>query len=246
MNCVFKYFLIFILLFSVFGVIAQTKSNKKVKQTNEKKNIFKDHKPSARDFHSIGHSLFGDMSLMPISRYSADSLSDFDTLPIFSRIKNYSFYHVSYFFRYNVFQIDDEKVFSLTLNPGLGLGLAESKKIKGFGSFTGSALFGFEYGAGSTYRSIEEKGFFIRLGAEYVYSPLIVFSENDRNIDGRFFFGPALSSGFRKEYEGERLIETNIKIGFATQKVQDDRYYVPFLFARSINFRVSFVIFLDH
>ena len=240
----------FILVFAcswllMFDCVAQTyKSKKNTKQ--EKKGSFFEHKPSACDFHAVGHSLFGDLNLFPVVRYGADSLSEFDTLPVFSRVKNYNLYHISYHFRYNLYQPDEEKAISLLISPGLGLGLSQSKKINGFGIFNSSLLLGYEWGAGSTYRSIEEKGYFIRAGLEYHYAPLIFFDRVNDEKELRTFLGPVFSAGFRKENLKGKLVETNLKIGWGFEQVDPGIYNVPFSFSRPFSLRISFVIFLDH
>ncbi|MFN6036898.1 MAG: hypothetical protein ACK452_00390, partial [Bacteroidota bacterium] len=239
----------FLILFLILGIdicLAQKKTVKPSKKKKESKNIFKEHKPSARDFHSIGHAFFSDLNLLPAYRYPADSITEFDTLPVFSRLKNYNAYHISYFFRYNLFQPDDEKIISLVMNPGFGIGLSQSKKINGFGVFNGSILLGYEWGAGSTYRSIEEKGFFIRAGVDYNYAPLITFSRIKPDNDPRYFIAPSVSFGSRKENDRGKLIETNIKIGMGLNKLNEEGVDNPFIFSRPISVRFSFVVFLDH
>ena len=237
---------IIILIFDAGSFYAQKTSGKSAKNKTGKSNFFTQHKPSSRDFHSIGHSLFTDFNLLPIVRYDPDSLSIYDTLPTYSRLKNYNIYHVSYYFRYNIFQLHEEKVISLTINPGIGLGLSQSKKINGFGILNGSVSFGYEWGAGASYRSIEERGYFVRAGAEIHYAPLLIIKSESVNNDSKSWVGPVVSAGFRKENSKGKLIETNLKIGWGFKKVNYDGAISPFIFSRPFSFRFSFVIFLDH
>jgi hypothetical protein len=237
----------YLFLLMVLQSFGQQKPNasKEKKLTDEgKDNIFQNHTPRSRDFHGIGHSLFFDLNLGPLQNYT--HIRNQDTVQIYSRLTEYSLYHISYFFRVNVAQPDDDKAISITLNPGIGLGMSQSKKIKGFGIFTGGAYVGWERGAGSTYRSTEEKGRFIRLGAEYNYSPLTIGSQEDGNTDIKSWVSPVLSFGFRKENSKQNLVETNVKIGVGTEAADPTISENSFIFYRPFSLRISMVIFLDH
>jgi hypothetical protein len=240
-----KYILYILVLFAFCG-FGQKKTTKASKKKTDKGNFFTNHKPSSRDFHSYGNAILTDFSLFPISKYPSDKLTFDDTLPIFSRIRNYNLYHISYFFRYNIFQPDDEKAITVALNPGLGIGFSQSKRVDGFGIFNGSMLLGFEWGAGATYRSIEEKGFFIRAGAEYNYAPLVVFSTRSVDNDVRTYISPIVSVGMRRQNLNGKLFETNLKIGWGSETVDESNGISPYMFSSPFSFRFSVVVFLDH
>ncbi|MBC7862530.1 MAG: hypothetical protein IAF38_06100 [Bacteroidia bacterium] len=204
----------------------------------------KEHTPRARDFHAVGHSLFFDLNLAPLKPYTV--IKNYDTTLEYSRVAEYSFYHISYFLRFNLAQPSNEKAFTLTLNPGVGLGMAQSKKMKGFGVFSGGVYLGWETGAGSTYRSAEEKGNFIRLGVEYSKLPLIISSKDPHSKEITSWLSPVISFGFRKENVKQNLYETNFKIGWGFPKANDANSINTYTFARPVTFRLSMVIFLDH
>ena len=227
---------------------AQTKKNNSSdkKEKQEKKHFLQQHKPRAIDFHALGHSFFFDLNLSPIQAYAADSTTPSDTLPIFSRISQMSIYNISYHFRLNLFRIDDDHAVSLTLNPGLGIGISQSKKINGFGAFTGAALLGYEWGLGSTYRSALETGGCVKAGIEYTRSPLTgtVVSRPESEI--REWINAVISFGVRKENQKRKLLENNFKIGFGTSTVDELNGVNPYRIARSFSFRYSFVVYLDY
>ncbi len=223
-----------------------TIKNVKNKQDQEKKYFLQQHKPSAIDFHAIGHSLFFDLNLSPIQTYAADSTTYADTLTTYSRIAQYSFYHICYHFRLNLFNIDDDNAISLSLSPGIGLGSSQSKKINGFGALTGAAQLGYEWGIGSTYRSAADKGGCVKIGVEYSYSPITIQSHKTAERDIRSWLNPVLSFGFRKENNREKLIENNFKIGFGLQKANQLIGVNPYSIGRSFSFRYSFIVYLDH
>lgn len=238
---------LYIFLISCTVLSAQKKSTTKGKSKPKEKehnNIFTNHTPHSRDFHGIGHSLFFDLNLAPLKPYTV--IKNQDTTAEFSRLTEYSLYHISYFFRLNLIQPDDDRAFTFTLNPGIGLGLSQSKKMKGFGIFTGGAYFGWETGMGSTYLSSEEKGRFIRLGAEYSYLPLAINSQEKDNQEIKSFVTPAISFGFRKENPKQNMVETNIKIGMGLTKADQTLGSSSFVFYRAFNFRLSMVVYLDH
>jgi hypothetical protein len=241
--------IIIVMLFFSGIIFAQEKRSKNGEKLTDtgKSNFFTSHSPKARDFHSFGHSLFFDLNLSPIKAYAPEKKNSSDTLTKFSRISEYSIYHISYYFRYNIFQPSNDKAVTLTFNPGIGFGVSQSKRVKGFGAFTGGAYIGYEWGNGSTYRSEEERGAFIRLGAEYNYTPLIITSKTSNEHESKYWIGPSVSFGVRKENQKEKLVETNFKIGWGLNKVTDDENAIsPYAFARPVSFRFSFVIFMDH
>ena len=239
-----RFFLLFLLLSGSLLFSQKGKSKTKEKEKHRDKNsgsIFKDHTPYARDFHSVGHSLFFDLNLAPLTSYKVN-----DTLNSYSRLAEYSFYHISYFFRLNLIQPSDERAITLALNPGIGLGQTASKNIGGFGMVSLGALLGWETGAGSTYMSGEDRGGFFRLGAEYTYMPLITGKKTAGEHDIRSWISPIVSFGFRKENRKQNLIETNFKVGWGFPRQNDLTATNSFTFARPFTFRMSFVVFLDH
>jgi hypothetical protein len=235
-------------LFSATSFFSQTKEKDKPRLTDTgKSNFFNSHTPRSKDFHAVGHSLFFDLNLSPIKTYAPDTTDPFDSTTKFSRIAQYSFYNISYFFRYNVYQPTDNKAFSITINPALGLGFSQSKRVKGFGVASGAVYLGYEWGLGSTYRTDESKGAFVRLGAEYYYTPLLIESRKRDDSDIRSWISPVISFGTRRETEKARLLESNFKLGWGLSSVGDEDNGVnPYLFARAFNFRYSLVVYLDH
>jgi hypothetical protein len=244
--------ILLLLFFCGQQVLAQQNKKsetKKLTDTDKSSGGFlKNHTPRSKDFHAIGHSLFFDINLSPIQSYAPDTILDpFDSTTKYSRVAEYSFYNLSYFFRYNVYQPDDERAVTVTLTPSLGLGLSESKHVKGFGIVTGAALIGYEWGNGATYRSEREKGGFIRLGAEYNYTPLLVTSTRRPDKDIRGWIGPVISGGTRRINSKDQLVESNVKIGFGVNRItESDDGVNPYLFSRAFSLRYSIVIYLDH
>jgi hypothetical protein len=244
---VFKKISLCFLLFLSSGTFYAQK--KKTKEKEKEKptaggGFLKEHKPHARDFHSLGHSLFFDLNLAPLRPYTV--IKNYDTTTEYSRLVEYSLYHISYFLRFNLYEPDDERALTITMNPGLGLGLTESRKMKGFGIFTGGLLIGWEKGVGATYRSGEPKGRFIRLGAEYSYLPLVISSQEENQNEIKSWISPVLSFGFRKENAKQNLVETNFKIGWGFPKVDDPRATTTYVFYRPFSLRISMAVYFDH
>ncbi len=231
---------------SAFGQQKKDPEEKKLTDSG-KSNFFNSHTPRSKDFHAVGHSLFFDLNLGPIQTYAPDTTDLYDTTTKFSRVAEYSFYNISYYLRFNVYQPDDNKAVSLTINPALGLGFSQSKRIKGFGVGSGAAYVGYEWGLGSTYRTDATRGGFIRLGAEYYYTPIIVDTRARDDRDIRSWISPVISFGSRRESAKERLIESNFKIGWGLNRVDDvDNGVNPYMFSREFSFRYSIVVYLDY
>lgn len=160
-------------------------------------------------FHSVGWTVYLDYIKGAPNTYTYEDF-DGNTVTGYSQQSGVSLFTFLYNFRYNVKELSDDAVISLSATPAIGLYTDVSSDASGIGHINLPIALGWEYGAGSTYNSAKSMGTFIRAGWEYTNAPLFGFEET--NVDIKRSWGAlSLQTGLRYYNRKNRMRELNLK-----------------------------------
>ena len=134
----------------------------------------------------------------------------------YRRVTGVSIFSIGYNIRYNLFEPSDNFGVGISASPTLGLTVTDD----GFGSFNIPVFATINLGAGSTYSSTTNMGFFIGAGYEFTKLGLVggadkYESPNVTNYDLISSWGSLIAvTGVRWWTKSNRLSELTLKYGF--------------------------------
>ncbi len=186
----------------------------------------------------IGPAYIGDVNLLDGKRNQVTDQFEYSGYENkYKHSAAFSFVNFSYSFRFNLFDPSENLGIGLNTNPNIGLSVSD----EGFGTFTLPCFLSMDIGAGSTYQTTNDHGFFLGFGYEinkialfgnktstpsetyYLQDGTILVPELDS--PKTFWIQPVFTGGIRwwskKRIRKERLSEFSIKIGIGSNSYNE-------------------------
>jgi len=178
---------------------------------------------------------------------------------IYERAFGFSLGAYQFTLRHNLYQINDNKAIGISAMPCLGISYVQvgDEDATGFGIFNFPMFVSYETGAGSTFSTIKNKGFFIGAGYEISKMPLVWAGEHEFPGGGKIktiWAEPICALGFRywkKDWDPdarneEKLSEIGVKFGFGSARPYLDYNDHTMTESRSWSFRAYYSKFFDY
>jgi hypothetical protein len=186
-------------------------------------------------FHSVGWTVYLDYMKAPAYSYPVE-LSNGEIGESYDQSSGISLFTFLYNFRYNVKELSDDAVISLSATPAFGLYTEVSDNQSGVGHINLPIALGWEYGAGSTYNSAKSKGTFIRAGWEFTHAPLFGFEEIENRDIKKSWGALSLQTGLRYYNRKNRMRELNLKYARGSSEFERQAWAIRFAWVFILNY----------
>ena len=238
-----------LLFISILMLLASLSFSQESTEPAEKKLFFK----------QFGYTCLLDFYQLPVEQHIYTPIGTSNATPdtIYARGFGFSLGAFQFTLRRNLFEINENSAIGLTATPSIGFGLGGTEDGIGIGTFNLPLFVSYESGAGSTFSTVKNNGFFFGLGYEIAKAPLVWLDTHSfpDDVSYKSVYGePVCSFGFRYwrtpknpelNTQGEKLAVLGIKFGMGSAKpyYQSQKGMTE---SRSFSVRAYYSVFFDY